>query len=141
MALAMFAEDLEMPELDHDKVEDVLTFLVCNENYEIGDVNVIFCSDSYLLNMNKSFLNHDYFTDIITFDYVEDKIVSGDLFISLDRIKDNAEKYADNFTQELYRIVIHGVLHLCGYKDKSESEKTAMRAKENQYLKHAGKLN
>ncbi len=141
MALAMFAEDLEMPELDHDKVEDVLTFLVCNENYEIGDVNVIFCSDSYLLNMNKSFLNHDYFTDIITFDYVEDKIVSGDLFISLDRIKDNAEKYADNFTQELYRVVIHGVLHLCGYKDKSESEKTAMRAKENQYLKHAGKLN
>ncbi|MDA3909844.1 MAG: rRNA maturation RNase YbeY [Bacteroidales bacterium] len=140
MALEFFVEDLEMPDFNQDQLEKALTFLVQNENYQSGDINVIFCSDSYLLQMNKSYLNHDYFTDIITFDYVEDKIISGDLFISLDRIKENADKYADNFSQELYRVVIHGVLHLCGYKDKSESEKNEMHVKENQYLKHAGKI-
>jgi rRNA maturation RNase YbeY len=139
MALEFFAEDVEMPDFEKDQLEKVLAFLVQNENYQSGDINVVFCSDTYLLQMNKSYLNHDYFTDIITFDYVEDKIISGDLFISLDRIKENADTYADDFSQELYRVVIHGVLHLCGYKDKSESEKNEMRAKENQYLNYAGK--
>jgi len=139
MTLEFFAEDLEMPDFKQNQLEKVLTFLVQNENYQSGDINVIFCSDSYLLKINETYLNHNYFTDIITFDYVEDNIISGDLFISLDRIKENADKYADNFFQELYRVVIHGVLHLCGYKDKSESEKIEMRAKENQYLDYAGK--
>ena len=139
MALEFFAEDVEMPDFKQDQLEKVLAFLVQNENYQSGDINVVFCSDTYLLQMNKSYLNHDYFTDIITFDYVEDKIISGDLFISLDRIKENADTYADNFSQELYRVVIHGVLHLCGYKDKTESEQHEMRKKENQYLNYAGK--
>lgn len=140
MALEFFAEDVEMPDFKQDQLEKVLAFLVQNENYQSGDINVVFCSDTYLLQMNKSYLNHDYFTDIITFDYVEDKIISGDLFISLDRIKENADTYANDFSQELYRVVIHGVLHLCGYKDKSESEKIEMRAKENQYLERVEKI-
>ncbi|MEA1874229.1 MAG: rRNA maturation RNase YbeY [Bacteroidota bacterium] len=136
MALEFFAEDLEMPDFNHRNIEEVLTFLVQNENGQSGDINVIFCSDSYLLKMNKTYLNHDYFTDIITFDYVEDNIISGDLFISVDRIKENAQIYDVASTQELYRVVIHGVLHLCGYEDKTETEQHEMRKKENQYLKH-----
>jgi len=140
MALELFAEEIEMPEVNHNEIEQVLAYLINSEHFEFGHINVVFCSDAYLLEMNKSYLKHDYFTDIITFDYVEKGIVSGDLFISLDRIKDNASAYAVAFMQELYRVVIHGVLHLCGYKDKTESEQAEMRKKENQYLKYAEKL-
>lgn len=104
------------------------------ENRQLGEINVILCSDEYLLNMNKQFLEHDYYTDIITFDYSEGEVISGDLYISLDRVQDNALKNFVSTKNELYRVVIHGIMHLCGYKDKSKSDSELMRRKEDYYL-------
>jgi rRNA maturation RNase YbeY len=95
---------------------------------------LIFCSDEYLLDVNKKYLNHDYYTDIITFDYVEDKIISGDIFISSDRVRENANQFNVSFEMELFRIIIHGILHLLGYKDKTKKDKSLMTEKENFYL-------
>ncbi len=99
-----------------------------------GNINIILCSDAYLHKLNVEFLDHDTLTDIITFDYCEDNIVSGDLFISLDRIRDNAEESSTRIFEELHRVIIHGVLHLCGYGDKTPEEKEKMTAKEDLYL-------
>jgi len=111
-----------------------LNSLIKNELKKTGDISVIFCSDNYLLKMNKDYLDHDYYTDIITFDYVEEDRISGDLFISLDRVKENAEKFETTVIHELYRVVFHGILHLVGYKDKSKEEQKLMKKKENYYL-------
>ena len=112
-----------------------INFLLENEEKVKGDISIIFCSDSYLLNMNQEYLQHDYYTDIITFDYSEGSVVSGDLFISIDRVKDNAAEFAMSFRMELYRVIFHGLLHLAGYKDKTNEEKLQMRDKEAFYLK------
>lgn len=104
------------------------------EGKEPGDINYIFCSDDYLLELNKSALDHDYFTDIITFDYCEENSISGDLFISVDRVGDNASNLKNPFLDELHRVMIHGVLHLCGYKDKTKKDEQIMRKKEDYYL-------
>ena len=101
---------------------------------KLKEVNLIFCSDEYLLKMNIEFLHHDYYTDIISFDYCEGKLVSGDLFISKDRVSENAVSNKVGFLRELNRVVVHGVLHLCGFKDKSEEESEIMRGKEDYYL-------
>lgn len=107
---------------------------IINEQKKMGDINLIYCSDEYLLKLNISALQHDYYTDIITFDYTEAEVISGDLFISIDRVEDNAKKFNINFQRELYRVMIHGVLHLCGYKDKSTSDEKLMQSKEDHYL-------
>lgn len=112
-----------------------LNSLIKNELKETGDISVIFCSDEYLLEMNKEYLEHDYYTDIITFDYVERECISGDLFISLNRVVENAEKFDSMLLKELYRVVFHGILHLVGYNDKTNEEKREMREKEDYYLK------
>lgn len=100
----------------------------------IGDINIIFCSDNYILDVNVKYLQHDYFTDIITFDYCEGNILSGDLFISIDSVRENALEYCTDFNEELHRVIVHGVLHLIGYDDHSEQEKKVMREKEDYYL-------
>lgn len=100
----------------------------------VGDINVIFCSDENLLEINKQFLNHDYYTDIITFDYCEGDIVSGELYISIDSVKANAVEYQQEFLVELHRVISHGVLHLCGYDDHSDDDIAQMRAAENRAL-------
>ncbi len=106
------------------------------EGFLCGEVNIILCSDEYLLQMNKQYLEHDYYTDIITFDYTVDDQISGDLFISFDRVGDNALKNKVSTINELYRVVIHGIMHLCGYKDKKKSESDLMRLKEDYYLQN-----
>jgi probable rRNA maturation factor len=108
--------------------------LILKESKTTGDLNFIYCSDYYLLNINKTHLNHDYYTDIITFDFSVQPVLSGDLFISIDRIKENAIINKVNFINEFYRVNFHGVLHLCGYMDKTNSEKRTMTKKENYYL-------
>lgn len=108
---------------------------VCQvEGMQLGDISVVFCSDEHLLGMNKEYLQHDYYTDIITFDYTEEDCVSGDLFISVDRVEDNANEFDALFQDELHRVCVHGLLHLCGYKDKSEADEELMRSKENEML-------
>jgi len=105
-----------------------------SENRRIGQINVIFCSDAYLLDINRKYLGHDYYTDIITFDYCEKDILSGDLFISIDTVSDNAGFYSADFETELNRVIVHGVLHLIGYDDHSDAEQKQMRSMEDYYL-------
>jgi rRNA maturation RNase YbeY len=108
--------------------------LIINEHTRFGEISVIVCSDEFLLEMNKQYLNHNYYTDIITFNYNEAGIISGDLFISIERVKDNAETYSTAWEKELLRVIFHGVLHLVGYNDKTTKEKEIMRRKEDFYL-------
>ena len=106
-----------------------------SEIRKLGDINIIFCSDNYILDVNMKYLQHDYFTDIITFDYCEKNILSGDLFISIDSVRENAIYYGTEFDDELNRVMVHGILHLGGYDDHTEEEIKTMRSKENYYLK------
>lgn len=105
-----------------------------SEIRKIGDISIIFCSDNYVLDVNMKYLQHDYFTDIITFDYCEGNKLSGDLFISVDSVKENAVQYNTEFEDELNRVMVHGILHLIGYDDHTESDQKVMREKENYYL-------
>jgi len=107
---------------------------ILSEKKEESDINIILCSDDYLLEVNREYLQHDYYTDIITFDYVEGLLISGDLFISIDRIKENAKKENVPCETELRRVIIHGLLHLAGYKDKKKEDIKIIREKENFYL-------
>ena len=110
-------EQIDVFELNNDLIISWLTKVCVSENKVCGPISIIFCSDDYLLSVNKEYLDHDYYTDIITFDYSTDSEVSGDLFISIDRVKENALTYNVLFLTELYRVLVHGVLHLCGYCD------------------------
>ena len=96
-----------------------------------GDLSIIFCNDDYLLNVNNQYLKHNYYTDIITFDYSDNQIINGDLFISVDSVKNNSVTYKTEFMTELSRVIIHGVLHLCGYNDHTEEDKKLMKEKED----------
>ena len=108
--------------------------LLISEGKKPGVLNYVFCSDEYLLKINREYLDHDYLTDIITFDYVKGKTVSGDIFVSLHRISENALLHDNSFDTELLRVTAHGLLHLCGYKDKTEVEISEMRSKEDFYI-------
>lgn len=105
-----------------------------SEIRKLGDINIIFCSDNYILDINQRFLHHDYFTDIITFDYCEGEKLNGDLFISIDTVRENAIQYGDGFPRELSRVMVHGILHLIGYDDHTAAQQKQMRAKEDYYL-------
>jgi rRNA maturation RNase YbeY len=108
--------------------------VVLSEGFQVGEINYIFCDDSYLNKINQEFLNHDTFTDIISFDYTLGKEVGGDIFISIERVLENAEKFNEVFETELHRVMIHGILHFMGYKDKTKKEKTLMRTKEDENI-------
>lgn len=111
-----------------------------SEIRRIGDINIIFCSDNYILDVNMEYLQHDYFTDIITFDYCEKNRLNGDLFISVDSVRENALFYGTEFSDELNRVIVHGILHLVGYDDHSEEDIAVMRSKEDYYLGLRSKL-
>lgn len=117
-----------------DIISSWISEVIINEGCKEGELNYIFCDDEYLHKLNVEFLDHDTLTDIISFDYSVGKELHGDVFISVDRVKDNATDLELNFNDELHRVMIHGVLHYCGYKDKSDEEKKIMRAKEDFYL-------
>lgn len=122
---------LENEEFFSEWIEQV----VLSENKMLGEVNYIFCDDEYLHKINVEYLDHDTLTDIISFDYSEGNLVQGDIFISVERVADNASDFSVPFNEELKRVMIHGVLHYCGYKDKSENEKRIMREKEDEKIK------
>lgn len=130
----LFFEDIQPLKLKKRHISKFIKGIIENELKEAGEISIIFCSDKYLLEINKEYLQHNYFTDIITFNYVEGNIISGDLFISWERVKENAVDYGATFIIELYRVIFHGVLHLVGYNDKTEVEKKIMREKEDFYL-------
>lgn len=132
--ILFFSEDIDFPELDKLKISHWIRSALKQENAKHESINVIFCSDEFLLRLNKEHLNHDYFTDIITFQYEQDPI-EGELYISLDRVIENARTHKTPTLQELHRVIIHGVLHMVGYGDKTKEEKMLIREKEDYYLK------
>lgn len=137
--IELFFEDTEILDLDPEFFVSWLSKVVVIESKKIGDINLIFCSDDYLLEVNRKYLDHDYYTDIITFDYCVDDEINGDLFISIDRVLENAKKHTTAFSNELNRVVVHGVLHLIGYGDKSPDEKSLMTSKEDFYLEYVSR--
>ena len=128
-----FFENID-PKKIESKISTWLEDLILSENKKLGDINYIFCDDEYLLKVNQDYLDHDYYTDIITFDYVKANTISGDIFVSLPRISDNASTLAQDFESEFRRVLAHGLLHLCGYKDKTAEEQSKMRQKEDFYI-------
>jgi probable rRNA maturation factor len=111
-----------------------LDLIAVSETKTIGEVSYVFCSDEFLLQINQDYLGHDTFTDIITFDYCEEGLINGEIYISTDRVKENASSFGVSLTNELHRVMAHGLLHLCGYGDKSEAEAQLMRDKENEKI-------
>lgn len=134
--ITFFAEDTDFVVRQKQNLREWIGSVVKNEGFtRIAELNFIFCSDDYLLDINKEYLNHDTYTDIITFDSSEaENVIAGDIFISIDRVQENAAKFQVSEKDELHRVIVHGVLHLCGYGDKSKAEKTKMTEKENEYL-------
>ena len=120
---------------NEDVISKWISSVITSEEFKQGDINYVFCDDDYLLKLNIEFLNHNTLTDIISFDESIGKILHGDIFISIDRVKVNAVKFKAPFLEELNRVMVHGILHYCGYKDKSEDDSKQMRNKENFYLK------
>lgn len=125
------SEEIDFQLKKKKKVRNWLIELAKTEDKTIEELNYIFCSDEYLLEVNKEHLDHDYFTDVITFDYCEDNLISGDIFISIDRVKENAASFGKTFKNELRRVMAHGLLHLMGYKDKNEADEAEMRKMED----------
>lgn len=134
MAIEFFYEDTDFSLSGKIGIGGFISGLIESEGKSLGEVNYIFCSDEYLLKINKEYLEHDYFTDIITFDYCEGNQISGDIFISIDRVRENAREYDVGFNNELVRVIFHGLLHLVGYNDKHNDEVELMRQKEDFYL-------
>jgi len=126
-------EDVELT-VNSSELSSWINNAIDSLDFEVGDLNVIFCSDEHLKEINIKYLNHDYYTDIITFDYSKKPVINGDLFISTDRVEENASINKVKFMIELYRVIIHGVLHLCGFNDKTPEEKKKIREKENLFL-------
>jgi len=129
-----FSEDCDFTFQFSNLFKPVLEYLGKTESVILSKINYIFCSDMFLLAKNKQFLNHDYFTDVITFDYSDNETISGDIFISIDTVKSNSNAYGVSFENELFRVMIHGCLHLVGYGDSTDEEQKVMRSKEDFYL-------
>ena len=131
MPVTFHKEEVEFKLPNERNLSNWLVDIAASKNKTISQIVYIFCDDEYLLNINKEYLNHDYYTDIITFPYKQGREIESDIFISIERIKENASTFKSTFEIELLRVMSHGLLHLIGYKDKTEEEKKEMRAKEN----------
>ena len=134
MTISFYAEDIELPAIKKEAVSNWIRRVAETYGKKTGDISYIFCSDEKILEVNRQYLQHDYYTDIITFDYCEGDRLSGDLFISLDTIRTNAEQFGTSYENELHRVIIHGILHLCGINDKGPGEREIMEGAENKAL-------
>lgn len=132
--ISYYFQDTDFKFRDRRKTNEWLKLAAESEIRRIGNISIIFCSDNYVLDINQKYLQHDYFTDIITFDYCEGDRLSGDLFISVDSVRENSVEFGTEFEDELNRVIIHGLLHLVGYDDHTEKDIKLMRSKENYYL-------
>lgn len=134
MAIGFYAEDVEFPVIRQEAVSMWIKAVAETYGKKVGRISYIFCSDEKILEVNRQYLQHDYYTDIITFDYTEGNKISGDLFISLDTVRTNAEAFHTSYHEELHRTIIHGILHLCGINDKGPGEREIMEENENRAL-------
>ena len=128
------AENVKFPKIKRRETTAWIKRVAASYGRKVGEIGYLFCDDEKILEVNREYLQHDYYTDIITFDYDEDDIISGDLVISLDTVKSNAELFHKNYEEELHRVIIHGILHLCGINDKGPGEREIMEAAENKAL-------
>lgn len=133
--ISFLSENIDLPAIDQPKVSRWIKLVAASQGRKVGHINYIFCDDERILEVNKEFLQHDYYTDIITFDYGSEKQISGDIFISIDTVKSNAEGLKISFEDELHRVIIHGILHLCGQGDKTDESQAEMTRKEDEALK------
>ena len=138
--VSFYCEDISFPFKEKRLTSRWLKAVAAAEARQMGDVAIIFCSDNYILDVNIKYLQHDYYTDIITFDYCEGNRLSGDLFISVDSVRENASFYGTEFADELNRVIVHGLLHLIGYDDHTKEDIATMRAKENYYLSQRSQI-
>ena len=134
MAISYQTDGVKMPAIKKRETTAWIKAVAATYNKKVGEIAYIFCSDEKILEVNKEYLQHDYYTDIITFDYDEGDIISGDLFISLDTVRTNSEQFDTEYDEEVHRTIIHGVLHLCGINDKGPGEREIMEAAENKAL-------
>lgn len=135
MAISYYAEGVDFPAVKKRETSEWIRRVAEKYGKRCGEIAYIFCSDEKILEVNREYLQHDYYTDIITFDYTEGKRISGDIFISIDTVSSNAAEYGVTLEEEIHRIIIHGILHLCGINDKGEGEREIMTAHENEALK------
>lgn len=127
--------NVDMPDIDADMIERWIALVADSHDRVLGPLTYLFCDDSHIIEVNRQFLNHDYFTDIITFDYTRRRRISGDMVISLETVASNAEMLGVSYHRELHRVIVHGVLHLCGINDKGEGEREIMEHHENEALR------
>ncbi len=132
--IEFLSEDIVFPTIDIDLIKKWILVIIKNNDYSLGSVSIIFCSDKYILKQNRDFLKHDFYTDIITFDYCENRNISGDLLISLDTVLSNSKQYKVDFLEELHRVIIHGILHLIGFDDKTPETCSIIREEEEKSL-------
>lgn len=140
MAISYNTEGIKMPSIKKRETTNWIKSVAATYNKTIGSIGYIFCSDEVILEVNNEYLQHDYYTDIITFNYNEGDTISGDIFISLDTVRSNAEQYNSSYEEELHRVIIHGILHLCGINDKTDKEQEEMTKSEDLALKMLGTL-
>ncbi len=133
--MILFHKETNFELTQKTKYKHWIKTIILNLEKRVGEINYIFCDDEYLLEINQKYLKHDTYTDIITFDYSENNLISGDIFVSIERVKENAQLYSKSFEEELYRVLAHGILHLCGFKDKTEKESKEMREREDWAIK------
>lgn len=139
MAVNFYAEGIEMPSFKKTETKEWIKQVAAVYGKKVGEVSYIFCNDDKILEVNNQYLQHDYYTDIITFDYTEGDKIGGDIFISVDTVKSNAEQYDEPFDRELHRVIIHGILHLCGIDDQSPEQRANMIDNENKSLALIGR--
>jgi rRNA maturation RNase YbeY len=140
MPIKFFNEDYSYQLKSKKILKKWIDNTIQNERCQTGDINFIFTSDQYLLSINKKYLNHNYYTDIVTFNYCTENTINGDIFISIETVKNNSRRFDVNMTDELHRVIIHGALHLIGFDDQNDDQKALMREKENYYLDRLKKL-
>ena len=146
LKIDVFSQNVPLPQLNKNDLKKVLTKLIINErvDFSFGTLNIVICDDDYLHKLNVKFLHHNFLTDVITFDYSDHDFLSGEIYVSSDRVMENAKKFSQPYKTELIRVIIHGFLHICGYKDKNTKEKLQMTQKEDFYLglyKNIGRKN
>ena len=134
MAVTFDSENIYFPNIKKRETSGWIKKIASSYNKKIGEIAFLFCNDEKILEINRQYLNHDFYTDIISFDYSEGDIISGDIFISLDTVRTNSQKYNTDYQEELYRVIIHGILHLCGLDDKLKEDAILMREAENNAL-------
>ncbi len=134
MPITFHSDEIEFPNIDRGKVSEWIKKVASKYNKKIGELSYLFCNDEKILEVNLQYLQHDFYTDIITFDYSENDKISGDIYISLDTVKTNSQLFNTEFSNELHRVIIHGVLHLCGVNDLTDEQEMEMRAAEEEAL-------